>query len=151
MIYYNECIECHKPKSKNASPRHQRCTGYTQGLKKCTICKGYQPTKNFTRNKTNWDGLEHYCKQCNVIKFHSYYQRNKERCRQIIYKSIRKHWEKQKARQQAKCLGFRQCEVENCLKLGEKHHDDYSKPLEVRWLCKRHHAMVESGGLLTPR
>lgn len=31
------------------------------------------------------------------------------------------------------------CEVDNCDKMGESHHEDYSKPLEVRWLCKVHH------------
>jgi len=33
---------------------------------------------------------------------------------------------------------------EPCEKCGETnvdgHHDDYEKPLEVRWLCKKHHA-----------
>lgn len=29
------------------------------------------------------------------------------------------------------------CEV--CGKRAEAHHVDYSKPLEVRWLCRRHH------------
>jgi len=30
------------------------------------------------------------------------------------------------------------CEVcgDTC---SQAHHDDYAKPIEVRWLCKRHH------------
>lgn len=30
------------------------------------------------------------------------------------------------------------CEV--CGAKGQAHHDDYSKPLEVRWLCQTHHS-----------
>lgn len=26
------------------------------------------------------------------------------------------------------------------------HHDDYDKPMEVRWLCRRHHRAVHSKG-----
>src|SRR5581483_2908660 len=32
----------------------------------------------------------------------------------------------------------RPCEVCGCEKV-QAHHDDYSKPLEVRWLCHKHH------------
>jgi hypothetical protein len=36
------------------------------------------------------------------------------------------------------------CEVCGGLKV-DAHHDDYSKPLEVRWLCKKHHREVHNG------
>ena len=33
-----------------------------------------------------------------------------------------------------------ECEIATgCLGAVQGHHDDYSKPLEVRWFCRRHH------------
>lgn len=32
------------------------------------------------------------------------------------------------------------CEYPGCASTVEAHHSDYSKPLEVRWLCRKHHA-----------
>ena len=29
---------------------------------------------------------------------------------------------------------------ETCGAIAQAHHDDYSKPLDVRWLCTKHHA-----------
>lgn len=33
------------------------------------------------------------------------------------------------------------CEICGCLEV-QAHHDDYYKPLEVRWLCRKHHLEV---------
>lgn len=33
----------------------------------------------------------------------------------------------------------RPCEINGCLEKSQMHHDDYSKPLSVRWFCRKHH------------
>jgi hypothetical protein len=49
-----------------------------------------------------------------------------------------------KARTAKECgdLAPQPCEVCGSEK-AQMHHDDYSKPLEVRWFCARHHARHE--------
>ncbi len=33
---------------------------------------------------------------------------------------------------------------------AEAHHDDYSRPLKVRWLCRKHHKEHHAGRLAEP-
>lgn len=37
----------------------------------------------------------------------------------------------------------------HCGQTAQMHHDDYSKPLEVRWLCRRHHLELHRNLLTT--
>ncbi len=48
--------------------------------------------------------------------------------------------EKKSAHYFAKRIPRVECSVEGCIELGERHHPDYSKPLEVESLCRQHHA-----------
>jgi hypothetical protein len=39
------------------------------------------------------------------------------------------------------------CEVCGARRV-DAHHDDYSKPLAVRWLCRKHHIAIHSEGVV---
>lgn len=36
------------------------------------------------------------------------------------------------------------CEIVGCVKRAQKHHEDYTKPLQVRWLCREHHLQLHN-------
>ena len=36
------------------------------------------------------------------------------------------------------------CSKPNCTKIGQRHHEDYTKPLEITWLCEQHHKEREA-------
>jgi DNA-binding CsgD family transcriptional regulator len=92
-----------------------------------SLLRGANPTDQNGKNNHNWkggvseNGYERYRKE---------YKRNNR-------KKIRAHNKVQYAIETGK-LERQPCEV-----CGEEpadaHHDDYSKPLQVRWLCRKHH------------
>ena len=50
--------------------------------------------------------------------------------------------EKRRSRDMALKITRKKCSIFRCEGLGERHHGDYSKPLEVISLCKKHHEVV---------
>lgn len=130
-------------------------------VKKCFKCGETKVLSEFYRHKNMPDGHVNKCKECNKNDVQENYRRNrphyieyeKERCQRPGRK--RKALDYQKKRRRRSPVQYhannltnsaikhgrlirRPCEVCGKEKV-EAHHDDYYKPLEVRWLCKKHH------------
>ncbi len=116
----------------------------------CSKCKAKGVSLvNYCKNKLkNGDILYYYhCRDCNNSRQRKWYGENSEKARANIYKNNKKHTEKVAAR---KLLGAatrykKITKPEKCSSCSRKrtlqaHHHDYSKPLEVEWLCISCHA-----------
>ena len=116
----------------------------TRELKKCITCKEYLPLSSFSRNIVRWDGLEAYCRQCNVEKARHWREKNKEHMNEIVYASSARYPERIRARQIAgNTFPQRQiCIIKSCEELGERHHNNYINGKEIIWLCKKHHNLL---------
>ena len=100
-------------------------------------------------SKKTGDLTQYYrCNKCNRERMRAYMntKKGKERVYSSLYKSMKKHKEKQNARlvllyhikhgnilRPSSCI---KCERE-CKPHG--HHKDYKKPLDVIWVCRRCH------------
>ena len=85
------------------------------------------------------------CRVCNTERAKKYRatKEGKAKIYAAVYRSIENHREKQTAREklnQAVKKGEIIPEPCHCGLKAEAHHDDYSKPLKVKWLCRSHHA-----------
>lgn len=141
-------------------------------MKKCFKCKEEKELSEFYQHKTMSDGYLGKCKDC--TKKDAYILRHHSKSREKILAYDRARGGRQSAeylqeyRQRfpkkykahnlvrsliRKGILFRKpCEI--CSSLGaDAHHDDYDKPLDVRWLCVAHHRKwhAENGEALNGR
>jgi len=115
----------------------------------CTYCRENLPLnkENFYSVKTEkFKGFSYTCKKC-MCTIKNTKERYKQR-REYALKYSKK-WQKDNPEKYKASIMVRtaikkgEMKREPCEVCGEKkshgHHDDYTKPLQVRWLCARHH------------
>jgi hypothetical protein len=130
-------------------------------VRQCYECKVILPRSAFSASSRNKDGILHMCRECNRAHVKAWKARNPQARRAIadrwaksergkltasrrLKMERRAHPEKHAARATAwrairsGAITPKPCEVCGAEKV-DAHHDDYSKPLEVRWLCRPHH------------
>ena len=109
--------------------------------RKCIICKAVKPIDDFGKNKTKALGREYFCRECNTKKSAKWRAANPAKVRAIAYASFKRNRRKTNARSIAiQHYPVRQvCSIDGCSGIGERHHVDYNKALQIVWLCKKHH------------
>ena len=134
--------------------------------KKCSQCgkKRLALIESFNSNKKSKDGLSSWCRKCkrekDKIYSREYRQKNPEwkkednkRNKNLIKKLVEEYREKYPEREIAKyklrqAIKKGKVKKKLCEICGERnvhgHHQDYLKPLEVIWLCAKHHKYLHN-------
>lgn len=125
-------------------------------MKTCSKCKTEKLLNDFPNNKTNKDGKNYWCRKCwnefcrkrkkkySLEEQRKWYKYRPESAKKAVNEWNRKNPEKRQAHKLVE-QAIKRGEIirEVCIECGESrtdaHHDDYTKPLEVRWLCRLHH------------
>lgn len=131
-------------------------------MKTCIVCGDSKPLDEFYAHPRMPDGLLNKCKPCHKLhirecraqrpEYYRTYDRSRGRTpRRAATRSrhSRNYIERNPAKRAAVIaannavrdgrLQRQPCEVCGTNEQVEKHHDDYGRPLDVRWLCHPHH------------
>jgi len=108
--------------------------------KRCSGCTRRKPVTAFDRCKKQ--GRQRYCRECKQ----GYNERNRSKCVEYSQRSQAKYPDRKKARGKVstELIAGRLTKPSRCERCGKRrelqaHHADYSKPLDVEWLCSTCH------------
>lgn len=123
-------------------------------MKSCLKCGRILALENFRRRSDVPDGHRNECRDCSRAKDHFREQRpaRREWRRSYQRRYVGRNPEKHRAHFLVWCaVKDGRLERLPCAICGAKrvdaHHTDYSKPLDVVWLCRDHHRMVHTAAL----
>lgn len=120
-------------------------------VKTCKTCHATKPLEDFHKHKTSTNGRHANCKDCQRPKSLEWYHRTKDanRDKRNAYERLRFHSHPKRRKKKAaswlarEAVRLGKLVKKPCEKCGDVksfgHHEDYNKPLEVIWLCQRHH------------
>ena len=123
--------------------------------KLCRKCGETKPFTEFYRHAYNRDRLQAYCKPCCLAHLKPLTRKHRQLTDEI---RIKRNLAKQRNRKKYPEKRQAQQKIDQAVKAGKvvrkpcercgttvrvhAHHDDYSRPFAVRWLCHQHHIDV---------
>ena len=128
--------------------------------KECTKCGGVFDELAFNKDNLSKDGLQGKCRECKrkyrlenreAIRQYTreYYQQHKKEAKEYNRRYRKNNREKKTAHDRVKyALRTGKIKKQPCAcgcKEVEAHHGDYSRPLEVEWICVPCHNKLHSG------
>jgi len=130
-------------------------------MKTCCICKVAKPSHAFGKNLRAADGLQYRCKECHRVEVRMWQRENREKHNADVnefHRSARGKAYLIRRNLQWRAMNpdkFRASKLLHsairngtikrrpCVTCGaakaDGHHEDYKKPLEVIWYCRKHH------------
>lgn len=136
-----------------------------EAYKQCSKCEEVKPEIEFYRQSASPDGLQRWCKQCSIASRKTWgranprqRQQHKQHGHERNPDQARAWWAVRNALATGRITKPNRCrdcggEFEKHLIHG--HHPNYSKPLEVEWLCgpchaERHRKLQPACGTTAP-
>lgn len=138
--------------------------------KRCPRCERDLPHDCFSRDARTKSGLRCYCRECTAakrkeqhwsegmtneqlearrVRARQWKEANPDRHAANTISYLRRHPDRAAAGQAVRKairegrLARQPCEVCGTETDVHAHHEDYSRPFEIRWLCRAHHAAAD--------